>query len=119
MCSLIMPAHCSLRQVTFDGFERTFWLNHMAYFLLTNLLLERIIANTPAAGALASIYLPSSPEVESITGKSAPPAAAGRGNLWAPYLAKCKAAKAPWAAQGDVAAERLCVEGLSLVGLHG
>ncbi|HEY0261114.1 MAG TPA: SDR family NAD(P)-dependent oxidoreductase [Lacisediminihabitans sp.] len=32
------------RQVTADGFERTFQSNHLAPFLLTNLLLERITA---------------------------------------------------------------------------
>lgn len=36
------------RQVTVDGLERTFALNHMGYFLLTNLLLDRIIASAPA-----------------------------------------------------------------------
>jgi NAD(P)-dependent dehydrogenase (short-subunit alcohol dehydrogenase family) len=30
------------RQVTFDGFEMTFSLNHLAYFLLTNLLLDTL-----------------------------------------------------------------------------
>jgi NAD(P)-dependent dehydrogenase (short-subunit alcohol dehydrogenase family) len=30
------------RQVTADGFERTFALNHMSYFLLTNLLLPQL-----------------------------------------------------------------------------
>jgi NAD(P)-dependent dehydrogenase (short-subunit alcohol dehydrogenase family) len=32
------------RHVTPDGFERTFALNHLAPFLLTNLLLERLVA---------------------------------------------------------------------------
>jgi retinol dehydrogenase-14 len=36
------------RQVTVDGLERTFALNHLAPFLLTNLLLERLIAGAPA-----------------------------------------------------------------------
>ncbi len=36
------------RQVTPDGLERTFALNHMAYFLLTNLLRDRLIASAPA-----------------------------------------------------------------------
>ena len=36
------------RQVTVDGLERTFALNHMGYFLLTCLLLNRIIASAPA-----------------------------------------------------------------------
>ena len=36
------------REVTTDGLERTFALNHMAYFLLTHLLRERLIASAPA-----------------------------------------------------------------------
>jgi NAD(P)-dependent dehydrogenase (short-subunit alcohol dehydrogenase family) len=36
------------RSLTVDGFERTFALNHMAYFLLTELLRERLIASAPA-----------------------------------------------------------------------
>lgn len=36
------------RQVTADGLERTFALNHMGYFLLTHLLRDRIIASAPA-----------------------------------------------------------------------
>ena len=36
------------REVTVDGFERTFATNHLAYFLLTNLLLEPLRAEAPA-----------------------------------------------------------------------
>jgi NAD(P)-dependent dehydrogenase (short-subunit alcohol dehydrogenase family) len=36
------------RALTEDGFERTFALNHMAYFLLTELLRERLAASAPA-----------------------------------------------------------------------
>lgn len=36
------------RQVTVDGFERTFALNHLAYFLLTTLLLDKLKASAPA-----------------------------------------------------------------------
>jgi NAD(P)-dependent dehydrogenase (short-subunit alcohol dehydrogenase family) len=36
------------RQVTVDGVERTFALNHLAYFLLTNLLLDTLKASGPA-----------------------------------------------------------------------
>jgi NAD(P)-dependent dehydrogenase (short-subunit alcohol dehydrogenase family) len=36
------------RQVTEDGLERTFALNHMSYFVLTNLLLDRL-KTTPGA----------------------------------------------------------------------
>jgi retinol dehydrogenase-14 len=36
------------RMLTVDGYERTFALNHLAYFLLTNLLLDRLVASAPA-----------------------------------------------------------------------
>jgi NAD(P)-dependent dehydrogenase (short-subunit alcohol dehydrogenase family) len=36
------------RAVTADGLERTFALNHMAYFVLTHSLRERLIAGSPA-----------------------------------------------------------------------
>jgi NAD(P)-dependent dehydrogenase (short-subunit alcohol dehydrogenase family) len=36
------------RQVTEDGLERTFALNHMSYFVITNLLLERLKATAGA-----------------------------------------------------------------------
>lgn len=36
------------RQVSRDGFEMTWALNHLSYFLLTHLLLEKIRSNTPA-----------------------------------------------------------------------
>ena len=36
------------REVTAEGFERTFALNHLSYFLLTNLLLDRLRAAGPA-----------------------------------------------------------------------
>ncbi len=36
------------RETTVDGMERTFALNHMAYFLLTALLLDRLKASAPA-----------------------------------------------------------------------
>jgi retinol dehydrogenase 14 len=38
----------SHRHVTADGLERTFALNHLAPFLLTGLLLDRLIATAPA-----------------------------------------------------------------------
>jgi NAD(P)-dependent dehydrogenase (short-subunit alcohol dehydrogenase family) len=38
----------SKRDVTTDGLERTFALNHLAPFLLTNLLLDRLRASSPA-----------------------------------------------------------------------
>src|SRR5215469_11524078 len=38
----------SRRAVTADGLERTFALNHMNYFVLTAVLLERLIAGAPA-----------------------------------------------------------------------
>jgi len=36
------------REVTDDGLERTFATNHLAYFLLTNLLLDRLRAGAPS-----------------------------------------------------------------------
>jgi NAD(P)-dependent dehydrogenase (short-subunit alcohol dehydrogenase family) len=36
------------RELTADGLELTFALNHLAYFLLTNLLLDRLKASAPA-----------------------------------------------------------------------
>ncbi len=36
------------RKVTAEGIEETFAVNHLAYFLLTNLLLERIKESAPA-----------------------------------------------------------------------
>ncbi len=36
------------RTTSVDGFESRFAVNHLAYFLLTNLLLERLIASAPA-----------------------------------------------------------------------
>lgn len=36
------------RYETVDGYERTFALNHLAYFLLTNLLLDTLKASAPA-----------------------------------------------------------------------
>src|SRR5262249_2643970 len=36
------------RQVTPDGLERTFATNHMAYFVLTDELRERLVASAPA-----------------------------------------------------------------------
>lgn len=36
------------RQITEDGFEKTFALNHLAYFLLTDLLLDILKANSPS-----------------------------------------------------------------------
>jgi retinol dehydrogenase 14 len=40
--------HWAHRHITTDGLERTFALNHLAPFLLTNLLLDRLEASAPA-----------------------------------------------------------------------
>ena len=37
------------RQLTEDGLERTFALNHMAYFVMTEGLRERLLASGPRA----------------------------------------------------------------------
>src|SRR2546426_11084762 len=42
------------RHPTADGLERTFALNHLAPFLLTNLLLDRLKASAPARGVTVS-----------------------------------------------------------------
>ncbi|MCB9452698.1 MAG: SDR family oxidoreductase [Anaerolineaceae bacterium] len=36
------------RKLTVDGLETTFAINHLAYFLLTNLLLDQLTSSTPA-----------------------------------------------------------------------
>jgi retinol dehydrogenase 12 len=41
-------AYFSSRQVTKDGYEMTFALNHLGYFLLTQLLLDTLKASAPA-----------------------------------------------------------------------
>jgi NAD(P)-dependent dehydrogenase (short-subunit alcohol dehydrogenase family) len=40
--------YLNTRQVTPDGFEATFAINHLGYFLLTNLLLDLLETGTPA-----------------------------------------------------------------------
>ncbi len=83
------------RHPTADGLEQTFALNHLAPFLLTNLLLDRLKASaparvgaedqarwfavmsrvilpllkTPAQGARTSIYLACSPDMDGVTGQ--------------------------------------------------
>jgi retinol dehydrogenase-12 len=42
------------RRESVDGFERTFALNHLAYFLLTNLLLDRLKASAPSRVVVVS-----------------------------------------------------------------
>src|SRR5207302_9254630 len=45
------------RHPTTDGLERTFALNHLAAFLLTNLLLDRLKANAPARVVTVSSHV--------------------------------------------------------------
>jgi retinol dehydrogenase 14 len=45
------------RHVTVDGIERTFALNHLAPFLLTNLLLDRLKQSTPARVVTVSSHV--------------------------------------------------------------
>ena len=49
----------SHRQVTPEGLERTFALNHMAYFVLTEALREKLIASAPARDRLHFVLRPS------------------------------------------------------------
>ena len=58
-CSAVRGSTCwsttsagywNTRHVTADGLERTFALNHLAPFLLTNLLLDRLTAERPGSG---------------------------------------------------------------------
>jgi NAD(P)-dependent dehydrogenase (short-subunit alcohol dehydrogenase family) len=41
-------AQCSARKLPEDGLETTFALNHMAYFVVTGGLRERLVASAPA-----------------------------------------------------------------------
>jgi len=44
----IAGGYWATRHTTVDGLEWTFAVNHLAYFLLTNLLLEQLVASAPA-----------------------------------------------------------------------
>ena len=52
------------REMTVDGIEMTFALNHLAYFLLTNLLLDTIKASAPARIICVSSGLHTSGKVD-------------------------------------------------------
>ena len=66
------------RHVTADGLERTFALNHLAPFLLTHLLLERLIASAPARIVTVSSGAQSMGKVnfDDLMGEQATPASA-------------------------------------------
>jgi NAD(P)-dependent dehydrogenase (short-subunit alcohol dehydrogenase family) len=48
------------RQVTFDGYEMTFALNHLSYFLLTHLLLDTLKATSQSNGEARIVNVSSS-----------------------------------------------------------
>lgn len=50
------------RQVTVDGLEMTFALNHLAYFLLTNLLLEQL--RRPGAARILNVTAPATTRID-------------------------------------------------------
>ena len=52
------------RHVTADGLERTFAVNHLAAFLLTNLLLDRLRASAPARVVIVSSAAQSSGTID-------------------------------------------------------
>src|SRR2546422_815613 len=52
------------RHPTADGLEHTFALNHLASFLLTNLLLDRLKASAPAPGVTGSSHLQAEGRIE-------------------------------------------------------
>jgi len=52
------------RHVTADGLERTFAVNHLAAFLLTNLLLDRLKASAPARVVMVSSAAQSSGRID-------------------------------------------------------
>ena len=43
-----------VRKISSDGYELTFAVNHLGHFLLTNLLLQRLLANAPARVVVVS-----------------------------------------------------------------
>jgi len=52
------------RHVTADGFERTFGLNHLAPFLLTDLLLDRLRESSPARVFTVSSHAHASGQID-------------------------------------------------------
>jgi NAD(P)-dependent dehydrogenase (short-subunit alcohol dehydrogenase family) len=90
------------RHVTADGLERTFALNHLAPFLLTSLLLDRLTHSAPAQGTATSIHLASAPDLEQVTGR---------------YFASSKPRKSSKRSYDQAAAIRLWQVSADLTGL--
>jgi hypothetical protein len=99
----------------------TFALNHLSYFMMANLLIPSLqvarrariafvckpltlFADSPERGAETSVYLASSPDVESVSGK---------------YYAKSKVRPSSRASRNPLTAKRLWDLSAELTGLEG
>jgi NAD(P)-dependent dehydrogenase (short-subunit alcohol dehydrogenase family) len=61
------------RHVTADGLEHTFALNHLAPFLLTNLLIDRLVASSPTRVVTVSSGAHSTEHRPDLMGEGKPP----------------------------------------------